>query len=140
MKIPRRSLTTWAGLALVALFASACAAGSNSLTQKTEFDTMVPGWESKFGLDWKVAAMPDGQNLLWGRVNSKYGTFASGFRVLAMAVDSSGQVVGQRIGNVPGGVPGYSSVYFQVGPLAAASSYRVTVWDYYYVQDRGKVQ
>jgi hypothetical protein len=119
---------------------SACATAGDPLTSRTEFDTMVPGWESKYVLDWKVEPAPDGTSLVYGRVSSKYGQFAGTFRVLGMAVDSSGQVIGQRIGLVPGGVPGYASVYFQVGPLAAASSYRVTVWDYYIIQDRGKVQ
>jgi len=138
MRTSRRSLTAWAGLALVALLASSCASGSNSLTQKTEFDTMVPGWESKFALEWQVAPSPDGTSLVYGRVKSKYGEFANNFRVLGMAVDSSGNVIGQRIALVPGGVPGYSNVYFQVGPLVAAANYRVTVWEYYYIEGRGK--
>jgi len=51
------------------------------------------------------------------------------FRILGMAVDSSGKVVAQRIEWVPGGVPGFGSVYFEIDHLPAAPSYRVTVWD-----------
>ena len=140
MKAVRRSTVAWVGLLAIAILASACATASNPLTSPTEFDSMVPGWEYKYALDWTVAPAPDGTSLVYGRVTSKYGEFAGSFRVLGMAVDSSGKVIGQRIGLVPGGVPGFASVYFQVGPLAAAPSYRVTVWDYYTVQDRGKVQ
>jgi hypothetical protein len=57
-----------------------------------------------------------------------------------MAVDSSGKVIGQRIEWVPGGVPGFTQVYFEIGHLARAASYRVTVWDYTFIEAQGTLQ
>jgi len=67
---------------------------------------------------------------------SHYGEYASPFRVLGMAVDSSGKVIGQRIEWVPGGIPGFAQAYFEIGHLPAAPTYRVTVWDYTFVDSR----
>src|SRR6266540_939602 len=128
MKTLRRSMVAWLGLGAIALLVSACATASNPLTRATEFDSLVPGWESKFTLDWKVEPAQDGTSRLYGRVSSRYGQHAEPFRVLGLAVDEGGQVVGQRIEWVPGGVPGYSQTYFEIGHLAVAASYKVTVW------------
>ncbi len=132
-----RRPTVWVGLGAIALLISACATASNPLTSTTQFDTLVPGWQSKFALDWKTEPAPDGSTVLYGRVASQYGQFASPFRLLGMAVDSSGRVVGQRVEWVPGGVPGFTQVYFQIDHMVAAASYRVTVWDYTFIEARG---
>lgn len=132
-----RSIVWRVGLALIVAAVSVRSAQGNALTSPTEFDTMVPGWESKFSLDWKVEAARDGTNRLYGRVVSHYGQHAAPFRVLGMALDAAGKVVGQRIEWVPGGVPGFTNVYFEIDRLAVAASYRVTVWDYTFVEARG---
>ena len=139
MRTLQGSIISWGRFGLIATLLTACATAGDPLTSHTEFDTMVPGWEYKYALDWKVQPAQDGTSLVYGRVSSKYGEFAGSFRVLGMAVDSSGKVIGQRIGLVPGGVPGFASVYFEVGPLPAAASYRVTVWDYDTLYGRRKV-
>ena len=123
-------------LGLLAATVSACAATGNPLTQTTEYDSMVPGWESNFSIEWKVQPEPDGTSLLSGRITSHYGESASPFRVLGMAVDSSGKVIGQRIEWVPGGIPGFAQVYFEIAHLPAAPSYKVTVWDYNFIEAR----
>jgi hypothetical protein len=99
---------------------SACAATGNPLTQTTEYDTLMPGRESKFSIEWKVEPEPDGTSRLSGRIASHYGEYASPFRVLGKALDSSGKVLGQRIEWVPGGIPGFAQVYFEIGHLPAA--------------------
>ena len=137
MKTARKSMVTWLGLGAICLLASTYASASNPLTSPTEFDSLVPGWQSKFSLDWKVQPSKDGTNIVYGQIHSYYGQFASHFRVLGMAVDASGKVIGQRIEWVPGGVPGFTQVYFEIDKLAPAASYRVTVWDYYYIEGRG---
>ena len=134
MKTLRQSIVSRVGLGLIVTAFSACAANGNPLTNPTEFDSMVPGWQSRFSIDWHVAPGPDGTNRLSGRIVSHYGQHAEPFRVLGMALDASGKVVGQRIEWVPGGVPGYSQTYFEIDRLAVAASYRVTVWDYYFIQ------
>ena len=127
-------------LGVIAVAVSACASMGNPLTGPTEFDSLMPGWESKFSVDWKVAPEPDGTNRLYGRVSSHWGQYASPFRVLGMAIDSSGKVVAQRIAWVQGGVPGFAQVYFEIDHLAVAPSYRVTVWDYTILEAPGAIQ
>ena len=136
MKMPAR----WITLGLITAAFSACAGMSNPLTSPTEFDSLSPGWQSKFSVEWKVAPSQDGTNLLYGRITSQWGQFASRFRVLGMAVDSSGKVVAQRIEWVPGGVPGFTSTYFEIDHLPVAPSYRVTVWDYTILESPGAIQ
>jgi hypothetical protein len=138
-KLPK-SIVSWVGLGLIAVVVSACATAANPLAGPTAFDTLVPGWESKFTLDWKVEPAQDGTSLLYGRVSSHYGQHAEPFRVLGLAVDQGGKVVGQRIVWVPGGVPGFAQAYFEIGQLAGAASYRVTVWDYTFIEARGTLQ
>jgi len=135
-----RQIVVGVGLALIVASAAACVAQGNPLTSPTEFDSMVPGWQSKFSLDWKVAPAPDGTSRLYGRVSSHYGENAAPFRVLAMTLDASGKVIGQRIQWVPGGVPGFGDAYFEVDRLVAGASYRVTVWDYTFIEARGTLQ
>ncbi len=137
MKTLQRAIVSWAALALIILAVSTCASASNPLTSPTEFDSLVPGWQSKFSLDWKVQPSKDGTNIVYGQIHSHYGQFASRFRVLGMAVDASGKVIAQRIGVVPGGVPGFTQVYFEIDKMVAAASYRVTVWDYSFIEGRG---
>ncbi len=140
MRTLPKSIVSWVELALIAVVVSSCATGGDPLTSRTEYDTLVPGWESKFSIAWKSEPARDGTNRVYGRIASHYGQYASPFRVLGMAVDASGKVVGQRIEWVPGGVPGFTQVYFEIGHLAAAASYRVTVWDYTLVEARGTLQ
>jgi len=136
MRLRPRTIVTWIKLGLLAAAVSACASVSNPLTQTTEYDTLMPGWESKFSIEWKAQPEPDGTSRLYGRIASHYGEYASPFRVLGMAVDSSGKVIGQRIEWVTGGVPGFTQAYFEIGHLPAAPSYRVSVWDYTFIEAR----
>jgi hypothetical protein len=129
----------WLGLGAICLLASTCASASNALTSPTEFDSLVPGWQSKFSLDFKVQPSKNGTNIVYGRIHSHYGQFAASFRVLGLAVDPSGKVIAQRIGLVPGGVPGFGQVYFEIDKMVAAASYRVTVFDYTFIEARGGV-
>jgi hypothetical protein len=134
---PRKLMIAWLGLGAICLLVSACATASDPLTRTTEFDSLVPGWQSKFALAWKVEPARDGSSIVYGTVSSQYGEFAARFRVLGIAMDSSGKVIGQRIGVVPGGVPGFTDVYFEIDKMVAAASYRVTVWDYSFIEGRG---
>lgn len=136
MNVRPRIIVAWMKLGLLAAAVSACASGGNPLTQSTEYDTLMPGWESKYSIEWSVEPEPDGTSRLYGRIASHYGPYASPFRVLGMAVDSSGKVIGRRIEWVPGGVPGYARAYFEIGHLPAAPIYRVTVWDYTIIDSR----
>ena len=137
MRTLPKSIVSWVQIGLVAIVVSACATAANPLTRATEFDTMVPGWESKFSIAFKSEPALDGANRVYGRIASHYGQHASPFRVLGMAVDQGGKVIAQRVETVPGGVPGFTEVYFEIDHLVAAASYKVTVWDYTFIEARG---
>jgi hypothetical protein len=42
----------------------------------------------------------------------------------------------QRIEWVPGRLPGVTQTYFEIGHPPAAPSYRLTVWDYTFIESR----
>ena len=135
-----RSILALARLGLVAVAITACATGGDSLSPSAAFTTLMPGWETKFSVEWKVAPGEDGSRLLFGRVTSRYGQYAEPMILLGQALDASENVVSQRVERVPGGVPGFNSTYFEISRLAAADHYKVTVWAYSFIEDRGKVQ
>ena len=135
-----RSIVALGRLGLITLAITACATGGDGLAPTASFTTLMPGWESKFSVDWKVTPAPDGSQLIFGRVTSHYGQYAEPFLLLGQALDSSENVVSQRVERVPGGVPGFNSTYYEISRMAAADHYRVTVWSYGWVEDRGKVQ
>jgi hypothetical protein len=140
MRMLARSLLSWVTLGVITVAVSACASIGNPLTGPTEFDSLAPGWQSKYSVAWEVAPSQDGTNSLHGRITSHWGPYASPSRVLGMAGDSSGKVVAQRIEWVPGGVPGFASVYFEIGHLPVAPSYQVTMWDYTLLEAPGAIQ
>ena len=137
MRTLPKSIVSWAQIGLLAVVVSACATAANPLTSATEFDSLVPGWESKFSIAFTSQPGKDGTNLVYGRIHSHYGEYASRFRVLGMAVDQNGKIIAQRVAPVPGGVPGFTEVYFEIDHLVAAASYKVTVWDYTFIEARG---
>jgi len=96
--------------------------------------TLMYGWEHHFSIDWTAAEQGPNERQVTGYVYSQHGEFATHLRVLAQAVDSTGNVVGQRIGDVPGGVGGFGRAYFVVSNLPVADNYRVSVWDYTWFQ------
>ena len=140
MKIVAGSMAVLARLALVAVAITACATGGDQLTPSASFTTLMPGWESKFTVAWTVEAARDGTKLLSGRVTSRYGQYAAQVSLLGQALDASENVVSQRIARVPGGIPGFNSTYFEISRLAPADHYKVTVWAYTIVEERGPMQ
>jgi hypothetical protein len=48
MRILARSLVSWLTLGVITVAVSACASVGNPLTGSTEFDSLAPGWQSKF--------------------------------------------------------------------------------------------
>jgi hypothetical protein len=133
-----RSLLALVRLGLVALTITACATGGD--TPSASFTTLMPDWESKFSVEWKVTSGQDGSRLLYGRVISRYGQYAVPVILLGQALDASENVVNQRVERVPGGVPGFNSTYFEINRMAAADHYKVTVWAYSLIQEGGLAQ
>src|SRR4029453_4453669 len=140
MRFPSRSVAALARFGLIALAVTACATGGDGLAPPASFTTLIPGVESNVSGDWKDTPAQDGSRLLFGRVTSHYGQYAENFQLLGQSLDASGNLVSQRGGRGPGGVPGFNSTYYEISRMAAADHYRVTVWSYSFIEDRGKVQ
>ena len=134
-----RLLRTLGRLGVVAVLVAACA-GADQVAPNTAFTTLMPGWESKFSVEWNVQSVADGSRIVYGRVTSRYGQYAEPFTLLGQALDSADQIVDQRVQRVPGGVPGFTTTYFQFVRMAAADHYKVTVWSYSFIEERGIVQ
>lgn len=137
--LPRRVIS-WLQAGLIVVAVSACATANDPYAPSAAFTTLSPGWESKFQLEWTADPEQAGTRRLRGQITNHYGVFAESVALLGQALDSSGNVVNQRITRVPGGVPGYSPVYFEIARLADAPNYRVTVWYYYTIEGRGTLQ
>ena len=121
---------TGIGLGLIALTAAACETASGRLAPSTSTTTLMAGWERKFTLDWTVEPGPNNARRIRGHISSQFGQSVEPVRILALALDPSGAVVGRRVEWVPGGVPGLGRRSFEVPHLPAADHYLVTVWDY----------
>jgi len=100
-------------------------AGTMPSASVTTLDPATTRW---FRLEWTTTPVvgTNRRNLdVW--VTNTYGE-AARVQLLAQALGASGQVVDQKIASPVEPVGGYGRSYFSIGPLAAANSYRVTVW------------
>jgi len=131
---------TGIGLGLIALTATACETASGSLAPTTSTTTLMAGWERKFTLDWTMEPGPNNARRIRGHISSQYGQNVESVRILALALDPSGGVVGRRVEWVPGGVPGLGRRAFEVPHLPAADHYLVTVWDYSILESGGPLR
>jgi hypothetical protein len=122
---------------VVALLGAACATTSGVASPSASTTTLMWGWERHFAVDWTVDDERAGGLRLRGYLHNHHGEFALSVRLLAQALDESGAVVAQRLDWVPGGVPAFSRVYFEMPRLPSAASYRVSVWEYTWLQSDG---
>ena len=99
--------------------------------------TLMAGWERHFTIEWTAEPEQSESRRVRGFVSGRQGEHADPVRLLAQALDSSGAVVGQRIAWVPGGVSGFQQAYFEIPNLPPAAQYRVSVWDYTFLQSPG---
>ena len=112
---------------LVAIVTGGCTTAA--LTPSASVTTAVQGWEHYFRLEWVPQPKPNGMEID-GYVYNTYGSPAGNVRLLAQALDASGNVVAQRIEWVPGIVPNFSRSYFRIPALPPAQQYRVSVWSF----------
>lgn len=138
------SILSAALLALTAVAATACgttstyvAPSASTLAPSASTTTLTQGWEQWFKLDWSVESESDGGERIRGYITNEHGELANPLRVLAQAFDASDAVVGQQIASVPEGVGGFARAYFEISHLPAADHYRVSVWDYSFLQSEG---
>ena len=115
-------------VALVGIFATATCVAAQSLTPH------FPAWERYFA----VSSEPfdrRGQPYLGGYIVNSYGLAATVVQLLVDSLDSSGQIVAQRVEWLGGSnLPGFSRSYFEVPIRERAASYRVSVFAFDWVQ------
>ena len=123
---------------LVSLVVTLSAVGAGAAPEPSvTTTTMMAGWEQHFTIEWTAAEQSPNARKVTGFVYNRHGEYATRLRVLAQAIDPGGAVVGQRIVFVPEGVGGYGRVYFEVPGLPATANYRVSIWDYTWIQGPG---
>ena len=118
---------------VLAVALAACA--TPETTPSAAVTTLEPAASRWFKLDW--TAQPDGTDArrVDGYILNTYGQSAQ-VQLLAQALDASGQVIDQKIEYALAPVPGFGRSYFNIGHLAAADHYQVTVWSAYFYQGR----
>jgi hypothetical protein len=125
-----RQLRGLIGLGLIAVVTAACGTTSRSLTPSASITTLMAGWERHFTLEWTIESEPGGGRALRCYVYNGHGDPVKEVRLLALAFDPSGAVVGQSIVWVPAGIGGFGRAYFEVSHLPLADTYKVSVWAY----------
>jgi hypothetical protein len=93
----------------------------------------IPGWEKYFEVSWEPFTRR-GRPLLSGYVVNKYGATATRVKLLVESLDAGGGVVGQRVEWLGGPVPVFSRTYYEVAVPQPASSYRVSVFTFDFIQ------
>ena len=88
---------------------------------------MLQPLASYLRVDWSVEAGKGGRQRLTGYVYNTWDKWATDVRLLAEALDTSGQVVGSMPISVYGKVPPGNRSYWDAPLTVAGASYRVTV-------------
>jgi hypothetical protein len=122
---------------LITAMTAACAGTNTSPPPIMPATTLMSGWEQHFTIDWTADERQNGTRRVTGHIYNYKGGYAEDVRLLALALDPSGVVIGQGIALVLGGV-GSSGAYFEVPNLPAASSYQVSVWNYTMANSKSK--
>jgi hypothetical protein len=118
---------------LVLMVGCAGTGGGGGMTPSASVTTAIQGWEHYFKLEW--TAQPKGNGTeIGGYVYNDYGSPATNVQILAQGLDAQGNLVGQKLEWVPGGVPPKDRSFFRVAGLPPAQHYRVAVWAFDWVQ------
>jgi hypothetical protein len=94
---------------------------------------LVHGWESFF----RVTGEPMkrwGRPWVGGYVSNDYGFTATRVQLLVEGLDATGRVVSQSVGWLGSTVPPGSRVYYEVPAPAPATSYRVSIFAFDWLQ------
>lgn len=110
--------------------------GGVATTAAALLTPLVAGWEQFFKVEWS-ADERKGKPVVSGRVKNDWGIPARNIRLLVDALDSSGQVVSQRVGWLGSDLPPGISAYFEVPMPERAPAYRVSVFAFDWVQVGG---
>jgi hypothetical protein len=113
------------------LIAGVLATGTGVAAQR--LTPHFPGWERYFTVTSETFERR-GQPHLSGYVVSHYGAPAWRMQLLVEALDSTGQVVAQRVEWLGGDLAPFSRRYFEVPAPQPAPTYRVSVFAFDFLQ------
>jgi hypothetical protein len=91
-------------------------------------EPMVLGWERIFKLDWE--ATPDPRATVRGYLVNDSPYTINRVQLLVEGLDTSGNIVWQRVSWVPGALSPFSRAYFIEPAPEPAAAYRVRVFAY----------
>jgi hypothetical protein len=93
-----------------------------------ELQPLMHGWEHYFSVTWDTVQRR-GRVEVEGYVVNRSPYRINRVRVLVDSLDDANRIVDQKVGWVPGELPGDSRLYFNV-PVTPAGQYRVRVFSY----------
>ena len=110
--------------------ASAVAQGAAMLTP------LVVDGERYFTVEWQTADTA-GQPTVYGRIRNEYGFSARKIRLLVNSLDAAGAVTAQTLAYVPFDITPGTGCYFEARVPARAASYRVSIYQWEWIQSGG---
>jgi hypothetical protein len=112
-------------------------AATSALAQgRVPLTPLVVDGERYFTLQWQ-AADTNGRALVYGAIRNEFGFGARKVRLLVDSLDGSGAVTAQTIAYVPFSLPPGTGSYFEARVPARAAAYRVTVYEWEWIQSGG---
>lgn len=100
---------------------------------------LVAGWERFFTLSWSVSEVR-GQPVVDGYISNDFGFSAMKVRLLAEGLDEAGRVVSQQVSWLGTELAAGTRQYFEIPIRQRASSYRVSVFAYDWLQSASLLQ
>src|SRR5262245_44173404 len=85
------------------------------------------GIDERLRFDWEVSQARSGRPIVDGYLYNDWKRVAYNVVLLVEALDASGQVVNRAVSQLPGIVPAFSRVYFEVPLASPGASYRLSV-------------
>ena len=111
----------WRQMAGVVLAVAVTGCATPGTTPSATVTTLMPDSERWFRINWDVSPERGGATRrLSGYVENTYGEAAARVQLLAQALSTSGDVVGQRLQWVHGAIPGFGRVYYEVPGMPPA--------------------
>ena len=83
-----------------------------------------------FKVEHEAGTTKRGANILRGYISNDHGFDAGSVKLLIEGVDPSGNVTSTTVGYLPGLLPAFNRLYFEVLVKSPAASYRVRVASY----------
>lgn len=118
---------------LLGMFVASCARPAQPDAPAQLLHPISPGWDRYFS----VSSEPferRGKPYLHGSIVNSYGVMANRVQLLVDSLDSSEQIVAQRVEWLVGSnLPGFSTTYYEVPIRVPAARYRVSVFAFDFV-------